>query len=359
MPVGLFGRGQRTRCRAALGDRRDGHGRRRARSRRRARRRHPLGARAGGDDRVHRVRRLEAQRACGPGPPNACSSCCSTSFDPLAAQRFSVASPTPVPGQVGGERRAQRGERRGRGSGSGRGGLAARRGDVATSAGGGGYGFSLVFSRTGTSSCGAPYGLRPRRSSRSGRSPRVTPARSVLTTRLPPVKRAVTASPCAGRSSASASATTWRPTSRSASRGVLDDVDAAQEGLHRQAAGVPGAAAGGQHVVGPGAVVAERDRRVRADEDGAGVAHPGGDRRARPRSGSPGARRRRRRRRAGRRPRRRRGRRPTAGRASAVVMRSVCLVAATWRSAPRRRRRPAPRESVTSTDAAAGRARPG
>src|SRR6201996_1046416 len=34
----------------------------------------------------------------------------------------------------------------------------------------GGYGFSLVFSRYGTSSCGAPYGSRPARSSRSGRA---------------------------------------------------------------------------------------------------------------------------------------------------------------------------------------------
>ena len=34
--------------------------------------------------------------------------------------------------------------------------------------------------------------------------------------------------------------------------------------------------AGGQHVVGAGAVVAERHRRVRADEDRAGVADPGG-----------------------------------------------------------------------------------
>ena len=54
---------------------------------------------------------------------------------------------------------------------------------------------------------------------------------------------------------------------------VLDDVDAAQEGLHRQAAGVPRAAAGGQDVVGPGAVVAQRHRRPGADEDRPGVAH--------------------------------------------------------------------------------------
>ena len=56
---------------------------------------------------------------------------------------------------------------------------------------------------------------------------------------------------------------------------VVHDVDAAQEGLHRQPRGVAGAAAGGQHVVGAGRVVAQRDRGVGTDEDGARVAHPG------------------------------------------------------------------------------------
>ena len=62
---------------------------------------------------------------------------------------------------------------------------------------------------------------------------------------------------------------------------VLDDVDAAQERLHRQATGVPSRAAGRQHVVRPGEVVAERDRRVGTDEDGAGVADAVGRARAR------------------------------------------------------------------------------
>ena len=35
-------------------------------------------------------------RAVRPGPPKACSSCWSTSLEPLAAQRFSVVSRTPV-----------------------------------------------------------------------------------------------------------------------------------------------------------------------------------------------------------------------------------------------------------------------
>ena len=88
----------------------------------------------------------------------------------------------------------------------------------------------------------------------------------------------VTASPWAGRSSASASVTTWRGDLAQGGLVVVDDVDAAQERLHRQAAAVAGAAAGGQHVVGAGDVVAEADRRERPDEDGAGVADPRGDR---------------------------------------------------------------------------------
>ena len=85
--------------------------------------------------------------------------------------------------------------------------------------------------------------------------------------------RTSTAAAWPGRSSALASVTTCGATSGSASRVVVDDVDAAQERLHRQARRVAGAAAGGQHVVRAGGVVAERDRRVRADEDRAGVAH--------------------------------------------------------------------------------------
>ena len=80
-----------------------------------------------------------------------------------------------------------------------------------------------------------------------------------------------------GRSSACASVTTWWATSASAALGVVDDVDAAQERLHRQPAAVARAATGGQDVVGPGDVVAQADRRVRADEDRAGVADPRGD----------------------------------------------------------------------------------
>lgn len=58
---------------------------------------------------------------------------------------------------------------------------------------------------------------------------------------------------------------------------VVHDVDPAQEGLDAQSRGVAGAAAGGQHVVGARAVVAQRHRRPGAYEDRARVLHPVGD----------------------------------------------------------------------------------
>ena len=54
----------------------------------------------------------------------------------------------------------------------------------------------------------------------------------------------------------------WSPTAASAVSGVVDDVDAAQERLHRQPRRVARGSAGRQHMVGAGQVVAERDRRV-------------------------------------------------------------------------------------------------
>ena len=47
---------------------------------------------------------------------------------------------------------------------------------------------------------------------------------------------------------------------------VVDDVHRLEERAHAQAAGVAGAAGGRQHVVGAGAVVAQRHRRPRTDE---------------------------------------------------------------------------------------------
>lgn len=57
---------------------------------------------------------------------------------------------------------------------------------------------------------------------------------------------------------------------------LVDDVDAAQEGLHGQAAGMPRAAGGRQDVIGSGAVVPEAHRRIRADENGSRRAYSPG-----------------------------------------------------------------------------------
>ena len=57
---------------------------------------------------------------------------------------------------------------------------------------------------------------------------------------------------------------------------VVHDVNAAEERLHRQPAGVPCAARGGQHVVGARAVVTEADRRIRPDENRARRSDPAG-----------------------------------------------------------------------------------
>lgn len=52
---------------------------------------------------------------------------------------------------------------------------------------------------------------------------------------------------------------------------VFDDFDRLHEGVHAEACGEAGGAAGGQHVVGAGHVVAQRHRGVRTAEDGTGV----------------------------------------------------------------------------------------
>ena len=58
--------------------------------------------------------------------------------------------------------------------------------------------------------------------------------------------------------------------------GVLHHVSTAQERLNGQPAAVTGAAAGGQHVVGAGAVVAQAHRGEGTDEDRPGVTDPQG-----------------------------------------------------------------------------------
>ena len=171
----------------------------------------PLGLGAVGDDRVHRVRRHESDRALRPGPPKACSNCCRISLEPLAAQRFSTPTSTPVcaPGTRPGRCAAP--PRRGPGTGAARRDAPDRR-PRRRSRAVGGCGFSLVLSRTGTASCGAPYGDLPRRSSRSGRSPA-----SALAPGCPSLSNLRrTASPWAGRFSALARVITWPETSFSA-----------------------------------------------------------------------------------------------------------------------------------------------
>ena len=134
---------------------------------------------------------------------------------------------------------------------------------------------------------------------------------------------------------------------------VVHDVDAAQEGLHGQARGVAGAAAGGQHVVG----ARRSSRRARPGRTGRRRSRrrcgPGRRRRRRPRSGSPGARRRRRRRPRGRPRGRRRARCRTAGRpAPRLIRSSTCLVAATCGFSSASTASASSAESVTSTAAA-------
>ena len=147
---------------------------------------HPGGAGARRDDRSASNRWAGSRARCGPGPPNAWSRCCSTSLEPFAAQMFSAADPV---AEVAGEALAQRGE------------LAVR---IAVDRRArprpvpprcrwrptpeSGCVFSLTLSAIRTGFCGAPYGVRPLRSSRMGRSEReITlpivlprPARSAL-----------------------------------------------------------------------------------------------------------------------------------------------------------------------------------
>ena len=306
--------------------------------------RQPLGPGAGGDDRVHRVRRLEAQRATGRARRTPAAPAAGSRWTRWPPTRSRVVSGTPVAGR--GSRRGPRAARPRPGPGSGC-------SSPATS----GAAAVEVGDQRRRRRVGVLVGVQPHRRRQLRGPVRGLPAqvgaqrqllerdlgaddplaarrrRHVTPRRRPDRSASGTApsrpAPCAGRSSASASATTWPATSRSASSVVLDHVHAAQERLHRQPGGVPGAAAGGQHVVRPGAVVAERHRRERPDEDRPGVADPRGHRARRRGSGSPGARRRRRRRPRARRRRRRPARRRTAGRSAPCAIRSGCLVAAT------------------------------
>ncbi len=205
-----------------------------------------------------------------------------------------------------------------------------------------------MLSRTGTSSCGAPYGRQPAQVGRGSADRRgsVTPS--------PPAETGLDRLAVRGQVLHVGQGDHVRGHVAQRGLGVLDEVHAAQEGLHGQAGGVPGAAAGGQHVVGAGAVVAERHRRPGADEDRPGVADP---QRPLPR-----------RRRVWisrcsaayasttRSPASRSSTRttPLCSPVSAVVTRSVCLVAGTCRASSASTASTSATDGVTSTLAASG-----
>ena len=130
----------------------------------------PLGAGARGEQRVHRVRGREAD-AVRPGPPKACRMCWSTSFEPFAAQ---IRSGVEAVAQVVGEALAQVGELTV--------GVAVQAEDRGGDAGDDVVGdvlgdrMRVLVDVQGDGDDllrGAVRGLRPRRSSRMGRSSRL------------------------------------------------------------------------------------------------------------------------------------------------------------------------------------------
>ena len=141
--------------------------------------RQPLGARARGDDRVHRVRRLEAERACGPARRTPAGSAAGSRWSRWPPRRCAASAARRW--RRSGRRPDRCAARRRRGPGSG----AASRGDL----GGRGrdVGDQLRRRRVrvlvgvephGDVELRRAVGRRPRRSSRSGRSSRVTSRRS-------------------------------------------------------------------------------------------------------------------------------------------------------------------------------------
>ena len=103
------------------------------------------------------------------------------------------------------------------------------------------------------------------------------PSATIVTAALREVVTACPAARRSGRGRAGPLRRRWRrPARRVPPRLVreLDDTDALDEVAHREPLAEARRAAGGQHVVGAGGVVAEGGGGARADEDGAGVAHP-------------------------------------------------------------------------------------
>ena len=291
--------------------------------------------------------------AVRPGPPKVCSSCWMTSLEPLAAQTLLGADRVPAgPGQVRGQLGAQLDRVPVGVAVEVAGGLArpARRSarPAARAAGRGSRWCSAVRARrAGARRTGTCRAARPGWGDRRCRSL----ARSGTFQSEPRLDRRAVRGQVLGLGERHH---VVGDLGERVAR-VVDDVDAAQEGLHGQAGGVAGAAAGGQHVVG----ARRSSRRARPAPRGRRRSRrrcgPGRRPRRRRRSGSPGARRRTRRRPAGPPRRRRPARSPDCRPASAGAIRSsMCLVAATCGSSSFSTASASSAESVTSTAAASG-----
>ena len=154
---------------------------------------------------------------------------------------------------------------------------AARRASASTNASGGAYGLSLVLSRTGTSTCGEWYPSSARRSSR-GRMRSLTAAVVPRLRATGPHRRA--------RSSPSLSASVRTNGATRSQRAVVErhDVHVLLEVGDAQRAREARGAAGGQHVVDAGDVVADHRGRVGTDEHRARVADERDEQRRRPRT---------------------------------------------------------------------------
>src|SRR6202167_2221376 len=113
----------------------------------------------------------------------------------------------------------------------------------------GAYGFSLVFSFTGTSSCGAPYGLNPFRSSRTGSGFSSLTVVSRSGRNADPDRRHV-----GGQVLGAAEGFYARRDGIERVSVTFDHVHDLEVGVDRQPARVPRRAARGQHVVGPGEI---------------------------------------------------------------------------------------------------------
>ena len=289
MPVGLFGEVRKTRSGAASPDPRRGAPGVEPEVVAAAAVQ-PVGARGPRDDRVHRVGRLEPQRRAAV-PAERLQQLLEDLVGAVGRPDLPPGQPVPeIGGQVGPQLRrvpvrvAVQARRR-------RGGGRAR--SPRTRSGGRRVGVFVGVQPNGHVELRCAVRLEPGQvRARSGSGPRHAVVRRVLavsggTSRA---KRARTAATCGGQVLGAAERGHVRQRGGERVPAALHHVDQPQERQHGQAGGVPGRAAGGQHVVRARQVVAERDRRERAGEDRARVAHPAGQLARVARPGSPGAR---------------------------------------------------------------------